>query len=184
MFACILMSLCHCACCWAVSQTGSEDSLDEMLMGLNLGGLLQVSTSDVDESDSDELQVGDGAFDADSAHKSTGEDSVRSTDPQLHEQDSDIYRMTRDDDVNRGHAAEARQVNGVNWQAEVEELFNPRWPNNNWCHLSRLLNIIGSSDLDADVLLETIRQLDWTISIPKNIAELRKIEIDSLGTNK
>jgi hypothetical protein len=77
-----------------------------------------------------------------------------------------------------------RYTEPINWQSYVDDLFKPKWPNNNWNILSRLLNIIGCSDRDADVVLDSIRLLDWTVSIPKNISELRKVEAVSLGSNE
>lgn len=77
-----------------------------------------------------------------------------------------------------------RDTEPINWQSYVDDLFRPKWPNNNWNILSRLLNIIGCSDRDADVVLDSIRLLDWTVSIPKNISELRKVETVSLGSNE
>lgn len=72
----------------------------------------------------------------------------------------------------------------MDWQAAIEDLIKPKWPNDNWTTISRLLNIIGSTDRDADVILDSIRSLDWTMSIPSNVAELRRFELEALGSNK
>ncbi len=70
------------------------------------------------------------------------------------------------------------------WQAVVEDLMKTIWPNDNWKRMSRLFNIISCSDADADVILDTIRNLNWTVSLPSKVTELRQLEIAALGTNK
>ena len=70
------------------------------------------------------------------------------------------------------------------WQGVIEDVIQTKWPNNNWRILSRLLNIIGCTDRDSNVVLDTIRNIDWTLSIPRNVAELRQLEVNAMGINK
>lgn len=72
----------------------------------------------------------------------------------------------------------------TDWQGVIEDVIHTNWPNTNWRILSRLLNIIGCTDRDSDVVLETIRSIDWTLSIPRNVAQLREVEIHAMGINK
>lgn len=69
------------------------------------------------------------------------------------------------------------------WQAVVDDLLQPAWPNENWKLISRLLNIISCTDGDADVILDTVRRLNWTVSLPSKVCELRRLEMDALGRN-
>jgi hypothetical protein len=92
--------------------------------------------------------------------------------------DLDTAEGASDSGLNEPHVS----VN--DWQGVVEDVFHTKWPNNNWRILSRLLNIIGCTDRDSDVVLETIRNVDWTLSIPRNVAQLRQVEINAMGINK
>ena len=98
---------------------------------------------------------------------------------------SDSVPSANDEGIHDAAAAEPQQPQpNTDWQSVVDDLFTSTWPNSNWSVISRLLNIIACTDRDADVVLDTFRKLDWTLSIPTNVAELRRVEKESLGTNK
>lgn len=162
-------------------EPDAEDQLsafDEELQNLHLGGA--VSSASDSESDDDSSDGYDGNAISESGRRFTPDRLGH--DHELHASDNN--------GIDGGHIdsgdfqVDADCPADVNWQAVIDNLFKPKWPNANWTLLSRLLNIIGSTDRDSDVLLDTIRQLDWTASIPSNVAELRKVETEALGSNE
>ena len=157
-----------------------EDTLQ--LEDLDLGGALTCDSDKQSEADSDVDE--DSAFDVCPDCDDDDIVSDSETVPPPDELDGHGCNMaSATNDIHSDHG-DADYPADCNWQAVVDNLFKPKWPNNNWSLLSRLLNILGSTDRDADVLIDTIRQIDWTTSIPNNVAELRKVERDSLGTNE
>lgn len=155
--------------------TADEDYVEDLLLDLNLGGPHDHDTdstsSDVSESFTESIHCDDDSQD----RHDPDQDNLPVPDifpagnilpgktPSPHEQHSD--------DI-------------IDWQSIIEDTIKPKWPNGNWTTISRLLNVIGSTDRDADVILDSIRTLDWTQSIPSSVAELRRFENEALGTNK
>jgi hypothetical protein len=55
-----------------------------------------------------------------------------------------------------------------------------KWPNINYKIISRLCNCLSLSDRDCDLLIEEIRKLNVSMSIPVNVRDLRKAEQDAI----
>ena len=55
-----------------------------------------------------------------------------------------------------------------------------KWPNINYQIISRLCNCLSLSDRDCDMLIEEIKNLNVSMSIPVNVRDLRKAEQDAI----
>lgn len=101
----------------------------------------------------------------------------------VEEVESPINSSATDNPSNAPAEFEPTPTELPDWQAVVDDLLQPAWPNDNWRLISRLLNIISCTDGDADVILDTVRRLNWTVSLPSKVSELRRLEMDALGKN-
>jgi hypothetical protein len=179
------------------------DRVEHMLESLHLGRCVSDGQSDSDGSDSvdtilsshsnpcdseDSAVIGtDAVLDElalpDESHQHSVAFNLPGEAGNIHNAESaNVTENSPDTQAQAGRSDD--ESTKFNWQTYIDDLLKPQWPNHNWNLLSRLLNILGCSDRDADVVLDTIRQLDWTVSIPKHVAELRKVETLSLGSKK
>ena len=162
----------------------SESDLDLNLNGTLLSPLLENDAmSDSSESTGITAVVpsrnsGDGQSE-ECLHAT--ETTAGPVDVDVEEVESPINCSSTDYPSNGPAESEPTPTELPDWQAVVDDLLQPAWPNDNWKLISRLLNIISCTDGDADVILDTVRRLNWTVSLPSKVAELRRLEMDALG---